>query len=157
VALVKLSTSKSVTIKAGNAGKALVRTAAALTAKYDWHALVTYSMEDTSPVAQACDVIVQAAVVVAELAARDSSLHEEAEEQARDHAARQAKAVMRDAGRHAQEADESSTLNVGCASLLAALHSVIAAGEAVVRKAPVQAAAIEDHLLAPAVCRKPVR
>jgi hypothetical protein len=55
---------------------------------------------------------------------------------------------MRDAGRHAQEADESSGFNAGCASLLADLHSVIAAGEAVVRKAPTQAAAIEGSLFA---------
>jgi hypothetical protein len=160
VPLVKLITAKAATIKAG---KALVRTAAAKTAKQDWHALVAYSMEDTSPAAEACDVIVQAAAAVAELAAREGSLREGAAESSLDEAARQVKAVMRDAGRHAQEADESSGFNAGCASLLADLHSVIAAGEAVVRKAPAQAAAIEGHLLAcrqcseslPDLCQQP--
>jgi hypothetical protein len=71
VSLVRLSTAKAATIKAG---KALVRTTATKTAKQDWHALVPYSTEDPSPAAETCHVVVQAAAAVADLAERESSL-----------------------------------------------------------------------------------
>jgi hypothetical protein len=147
VPLVRLSTSKAATIKAG---KALVCTIVTKIAKHDWHALVPYST-DSSLAAEKCDVMVKAATAVAELAEKESSQCKEAAVNTLDAAAYQARAVMRDAGRHAREADLSGGFNAGCAALLANLQSIITAGEAIMRAARAHMAAIQGHFCA---CRQ---
>jgi hypothetical protein len=160
VLLVKVSTAKSATIKAG---QALLRTTASKTTKQDWHALVAYSTEPPSPAAQANDVAVQAATAVADIAARERHLHDDAVVGTLDAVAHQARTAMQDACTHAQEADLTGGFNAGCAALLANLHSIIAAGEAVIRAALAHTAAIQGHLHAcwqragslPGQCQQP--
>jgi hypothetical protein len=150
VPLVKISTAKSATIKAG---KALLRTTASKTAKQDWHALVAYSTEPPSPAAQAYDVAVQAATAVADIAARERHLNDDAAVGTLDVVAHQARTAMHDACTHMHEADLTGGFNAGCAALLANLRSIMTAGEAVIRAAPVHTAAIQGHLHA---CRQSV-
>jgi hypothetical protein len=145
-----------------------MRTTAFKTANQDWHALVAYSTEPPSPAAQAYDVAVQAAMAVADIAARQRHLRDDAAAGTLDAVAHQARppsyrTAMHDACSSAHEADLTGGFNVGCAALLANLHRLIAAGEAVTKAAPMHTAAIQGHLHAcwqsagslPGQCQQP--